>query len=257
MVTAKMIRYNLSESFNLVRWCLTIIAFAFVAVVSVAKYIQISDTTAITFSSLEITYLILNDTMSVIYIYLPLYLFLVCGMMFDDNFGSLEVIKCQSRGKWFFSKWVTLLFYTILFFIALFGLNFLISDQVFPFSVNWSSDFINVQIIMGQSARNFIYGPLQTIGLSLASVFALYLTIGMLSMIFALITNKEASALFLSLIIGILISIAFVYGLELTSKMSLEAFAWRNGILSGCMLLIWGIALCITYTKDFNMERKE
>ncbi|MDU7538059.1 MAG: hypothetical protein E7K67_13830, partial [Peptostreptococcaceae bacterium] len=105
MVTAKMIRYNISESFNLVRWCLTIIAFAFACVVSVAKYIQISDMTAITFSSLEITYLILNDTVSIIYIYLPLYLFLICGIMFDDNFGSLEVIKCQSRGKWLVGKW--------------------------------------------------------------------------------------------------------------------------------------------------------
>ena len=95
MVTAKMIRYNISESFNLVRWCLTIIAFAFACVVSVAKYIQISDMTAITFSSLEITYLILNDTVSLIYIYLPLYLFLICGIMFDDNFGSLESLSAK------------------------------------------------------------------------------------------------------------------------------------------------------------------
>lgn len=257
MVTAKMIRYNISESFNLVRWCLTIIAFAFVAVVSVAKYIQISDMTSITFSSLETTYLILNDTISIIYIYLPLYLFLVCGIMFDDNFGSLEVIKCQSRGKWLLSKWVTLLFYTIIFFVALFGLNFLISDQVFPFSTSWSSDFINVQIIMGQSAKNFIYTPVQTIGLSLISVFALYLTLGMLSMVFALLTNKEAYALFASLVVGILISVTFVYGLALTSKMSLDAFAWRNGILAIGMLVIGCLALRITYRRDFNIERKE
>ncbi|MEG0579549.1 MAG: hypothetical protein RR490_06500 [Niameybacter sp.] len=43
MVTMKMIRYNISESFNVVRWCLTLLAFSFVAVVSVAKYIQLSD----------------------------------------------------------------------------------------------------------------------------------------------------------------------------------------------------------------------
>lgn len=257
MVTAKMTRYNISESFNLVRWCLTMIAFAFVAVVSVAKYIQLSDMTAITFSSLETTYLILNDTVSIVYIYLPLYLFLVCGVMFDDNFGSLEVIKCQSRGKWLMSKWVTLLFYTILFFVALFTLNFFISDQVFPFSTSWSSDFLKVQVTMGQSAKNFIYTPLQTIGLSLGSVFSLYLVAGMLSMVFSLLTNKEAYALFLSLVIGILMSAIFVYGLDFTSQMSVASFAWRNGILAIGILITFRVALSITYKKDFNIERKE
>ena len=257
MVTAKMIRYNISESFNLVRWCLTIIAFAFACVVSVAKYIQISDMTAITFSSLEITYLILNDTVSIIYIYLPLYLFLICGIMFDDNFGSLEVIKCQSRGKWLVGKWVTLLFYTLLFFVALFTLNFLISDQVFPFSASWSSDFLKVQVTMGQSARNFIYTPFQTIGLSLGSVFSLYLAVGMLSMVFSLLTHKEAYALFLSLIIGILTSAVFMYVLDFTSQMSVASFAWRNGILFASMVLAFIGALWITYKRDFNIERKE
>lgn len=257
MVTAKIIRYNISESFNLVRWCLAIIAFAFTCVVSVAKYIQLSDMTAITFSSLEITYLILNDTVSITYIYLPLYLFLICGMMFDDHFGLLEVIKCQSRGKWLMGKWVTLLFYTILFFGVLFTINFVISTQVFPFSQSWSSDFLKVQVTMGQSAQNFLYTPFQTIGLSLISVFSLYLAVGMLSMLFSLLTHKEVYALFFSLIIGILTSTLFIEGLALTKQMSVVSFAWRNGILLVSMIVTFTGALWMTYQRDFNAERKE
>ncbi|MEF9960368.1 MAG: hypothetical protein RSF92_10995 [Niameybacter sp.] len=256
MVTMKMIRYNISESFNVVRWCLTLLAFSFVAVVSVAKYIQLSDMTAITFSSLETTYLILNDTMSVVYIYLPLYLFLMCGLMFDDNFGALEVIKCKSRGKWYLGKWVTLLFYTLVFFICLFGMNFLICNQVFPYSTSWSSDFLRVQVMMGQSARNFLYGPIETIGLSLGSVFFLYLVAGMMSMFFSLLTNKEAYAFFISLILGILISVAFVYGLKMTSQLSFDAFMWRNGILFVGTCLVGALGLHYTYKKDFNLEQK-
>lgn len=256
MVTVKMLRYNISESFNVVRWCLTLVAFSFVAVVSVAKYIQLSDMTAITFSSLETTYLILNDTMSVVYIYLPLYLFLMCGLMFDDNFGALEVIKCKSRGKWYLCKWLTLLFYTIVFFICLFGMNFLICNQVFPYSTSWSSDFLHVQVMLGQSAKNFFYGPIETVGMSLISVFFLYLVAGMMSMFFSMITNKEAYAFFISLVLGILISVAFVYGMKLTSQLSFEAFMWRNGMLFVGALFIGVLGLWHTYQKDFKLESK-
>lgn len=257
MVTAKIIRYNISESFNVVRWCLAILAFAFTCVVSVAKYIQLSDLTAITFSSLEITYLILNDTVSLTYIYLPLYLFLMCGMMFDDHFGVVEIIKSQSRGKWFMGKWVTLLFYTVLFFCVLFVINFIISTQVFPFSESWSSDFLKVQVTMGQSPQNFLYTPFQTIGLSLVSVFSLYLAVGMLSMLFSVLTHKEVYALFFSLMIGILTSILFIEQLALTKQMSVSSFTWRNGILLGSMIVTFIATLWMVYQRDFNTERKE
>lgn len=250
----KMIGYNVSESFNVVRWCLTLIAFAFVAVVSVAKYIQLSDMTSITYSSLETTYLILNDTMSIVYIYLPLYVFLMCGLMFDDNFGALEVVKCESRGKWYLGKWVTLLIYTVLFFLCLLGMNLIICNQVFQYSTSWSHDFLRVQVMMGQSAKNFMYDPIQTIGMSLISVFFLYLVAGMLSMFFSLCLGKEAYAFILSLVLGILISILFVYGLKITGQMSIQAFLWRNGFLLCGTGIVGGLGLLHTYKKDFNLE---
>lgn len=253
---ARIITYNISESFNLVRWCLVVIAFAFVAIVSTAKYIQLSDATSITFSSLETTYLILNDTISVIYIYLPLYLFVVCGLMFDDNFGSLEVLKCGSRGKWLATKYVTLLFYTFMFFVFLFAMNFLISYQVFPYSDKWSSDFMNVQVLLGQEVRNFSYGPMVTIGLSLASVFFLYLFAGTVSIIFSVITNKEAYALLFSLVIGILVSISFVMGIESMAQKNTSTFLLQNGLLVIGTIIILMITTYIVRTKDFTMQKR-
>lgn len=253
----RIMSYNISESFNLVRWCLTVIAFSFVAVVSVAKFVQLSDIAAITFTSLEITYLILNDTTSIIYIYLPLYLFLICGIMFDDNFGTLEVIKCGSRMKWVMSKFMTLFFYTVMFFMTLFLINFLISNQVFPYKQEWSSDFLKVQVMMGESVKNFMYPPLVTIGLSVCSTFFLYLCAGSISVFFSLLTNKEAYALFGSLACGIGISTLFVFGLEMTKGMSVQAFAIQNGLLVVGSILVIIMSVLITNRKDFHIEKRQ
>lgn len=253
----RMITYNISESFNVVRWCLTVIAFAFVAVVSVAKFVQIADMTAITFSSLEVTYLILNDTTSIMYIYLPLYLFLICGIMFDDNFGSLEVIKSGSRRNWVNSKFITLLFYTVMYFIVLFGMSFLISDQVFPFSSAWSSDFLKVQVMMGGNVRNFTYPPLMTIGLSICSVFCLYLCSGSVSVFLSLLTHKEAYALSGSLVIGLSISALFVLGLTITKGMSVQAFVAQNTLLVIGTLLMVILSMILTNKKDFSTEKRQ
>lgn len=253
----RIISYNISESFNVVRWCIAVIAFAFVAVVSVAKYVELSNMAAITFSSLETTYLILNDPTNIAYIYLPLYLFLICGIMFDDNFGTLEVIKCRSRRNWIISKYTTLLFYTVMYFVVLFVMNFLISDQVFPYSQVWSSDFVNVQVLMGQSPKNFVFTPLVTIGLSLASMFSLYLCAGTCSVVFSLVTNREADALFLSLGIGIILSTLFVFVLDMTSQMSVQAFGFRNGILWAIIFVLCTVAYSLTNRRDFNMSRRQ
>lgn len=250
-------RYNISESFNVVRWMIAIITFAFVAVVSLAKYVNLAGITAITFSSVETLYLILNDPTSIAYIYLPIYLFLICGLMFDDNFGSLEVIKSGSRGRWLLSKYLTLLFYTGVFFIFLIGLNFMISNQVFPYSDKWSSDFIKVQVIMGQSPANFSMTPLVTIGLSIASVFFMYLCIGTLSLVISLYTNREVDALFFSLLTGIGVSMLFVFGLELTREMSAQAFMFRNMILITSTLILIGVASHHVKYRDFNLSKRQ
>ncbi len=253
----RILRYNISESFNVVRWCLTVIAFAFVAVVSVAKFVQLADLTSLTFSSLEITYLVLSDTTNIVYIYLPLYLFLICGMMFDDNFGTLEVIKCGTRFKWVLSKFMTLLFYTFAYFIVLFVLNFLISYQVFPYSEVWSSDFLKVQVMMGEQVQSFTYSPMTTIGLALLSTFLLYFCVGSMSVFFSLVTNREAYALFASLLCGLGISALFVFVLEGTKGVSVAAFTTQNILLFIGSAIMLTLSAIWTNLRDFNIQKRQ
>ncbi|OON99770.1 MAG: hypothetical protein ATN35_11020 [Epulopiscium sp. Nele67-Bin004] len=234
-------KYNLSQSFNLLRWCIFVVVLAFVAYVSVAKYIMIADMTSITFSALENTYLILSDTVNIAYIYLPLYLFLVCGIVFDNNFGSLEIIKCNSRSDWFIKKCMTLFLYTLLFFVFVLGLNFSICYQVFPHSDKWSSDFINFRVMTGFSPQDFVNSPISTITMDIIRLFFSYLVAGIVSLVLALVTDKESFALFVSLPLGIAINL-------------LEIWTLINIII---IMLVVGVGLMIANTKDFVINRKE
>lgn len=248
------LRYNISESFNVVRWSLISIIVSFVAVVSVYKYIDLSNSVSITYSSLETIFLILNDPISIVYIYLPLYLFTICGIMLDDNFGSLEVLKCGSRGKWITNKFLTLLFYTIIFFVALFLINFFISSRVFPYSSKWSSDFVKVQVSMGQDVVNFTNTPIITIGASLISLFLTYLFAGTVSMLISQKTGKESLSLICSLIVGILISILFIKIVAVQKNASI--YIMQNILLIIGTIIVFLINCFIARRKDFNMEKR-
>ncbi|ONI46012.1 hypothetical protein AN640_03845 [Candidatus Epulonipiscium fishelsonii] len=244
-----MIKYNIWEHFNLLRWCTFIITIAYVAIVSVAKFIQIADTTSITFSALENLYLILKDQTNITYIYLPLYLFLICGIMFDDNFGGIEIVKCETRTKWLVKKMITLAIYTIVYFIVLIWINFSISLDGFNYSKNWSSDFINIQVMNGQSVVSFANSPIITIGLEIISLFIIYLVLGILTIFIALLTNKEAITLFVTLLAGIVINL-------LLNKRPLEFMLLQNIIF--IIILIWQIKLCLMLVrkKDFILNKK-
>lgn len=250
----KNLKYNISESFNVVRWSLFSVIVSFVAVVGVYKYIDLSNSVSITFSSLETVYILLNDSISIVYIYLPLYLFTICGIMLDDNFGSLEVLKCGSRGKWLTNKFLTLVFYTIVFFIALFAINFIISSRVFPYSAKWSSDFVKMQVSMGQEVINYTSSPVTTISTSLFSLFLIYLFAGTISMFISLKTGKESLSLICSLVIGIAISILFI--MVLASQKNISIYLIQNLILTLGICVAFLINYFTAKKKDFNMERR-
>ena len=252
----RLLKYHILESFNVVRWCLLAIAFAFVAVVSVAKFVQMADLTTLTFSSLEVTYLILNDVTSMIFIYLPIYLFLVCGIMFENHFGELELLKSESRRRYFMAKWLTVLFYTLLFFGVLFIGNYLMSQQVFEHSAVWSSDFLKVQVMLGEDVQSFVHSPLMTIGLSLLSFFLLYFCVGTISMLLALVTRKEAYTLLIALVSGLGMSVLFMYGFEMTRGFSASGYVIQNGMLVVGILMVTLISIAYFNKKDFYMEKK-
>ncbi|OON96523.1 MAG: hypothetical protein ATN36_05460 [Epulopiscium sp. Nele67-Bin005] len=251
----KNMKYNLSQNFNFIRWAILIVVVSFVAVVSVAKYIQIADLTAITYTALENLYLIMNDPTNMTYIYLPLYLFLTCGVMFDDNFGGIEIVKCGSRKNWLFQKILTLLFLTILFFIMTVGINFYITYQAFPYSQNWSSDFIKMQVLAGQDVQNFVYSPSLVLGLSIFSLFLVYFMIGILSILISLCRDDEAQTLFITLPIGVLVSLAITYFGAMYNK-SLELYIYQNIILVFLVTLITLLSFWKVENKDFVLNKK-
>lgn len=198
--------YSLFSHLPAARWCLGIAVISFAAVVSVYKYIDMADTAV--FSSLETMYLILTDTMNTVFIYLPLYLFIVSGIMFDGGFGEVGILRFGSRREWLVVKAVTYVFNTLIFFAMLLIMNYTVSSQVFGFSDAWSGDFIGFRVMIGQPASDFSEPPVATIIVSACSVFLLYIFCGFMNMLFSLISDRESVGLFVSLIAGIGLGIA-------------------------------------------------
>lgn len=248
------LKYNIAESFNIMRWILIIIVLSFVVVVSVYKYIDLSDSLSITYSSIETTYLILNDTINIIYIFMPLYLFAICGLMLDDNFGAIEILKCGSRSKWLFIKILTLLFYTIMYFVVLFFLNFIIINRVFPYSTKWSEDFVKMQVSLGQNLTNFIDSPIKTLGFSLVGTFLLYFMTGIFSVFISLKTNKEFLSLLFSVILGIAVHLIFTYVLSM--QKTAYAYMVEVIILTAGICVLYIINYYVVSKKDFATEKR-
>lgn len=193
--------FSLSEHIPAARWCLAMAVIAFTAVVSVYKYIDLADSAA--FSSLEALFLIITDITNVIFIYLPLYLFVVCGIMFDSGFGGIEILRCESRPAWLAGKLITYIVNTVIFFAAVFVINYVVCSRAFYFSDTWSSGFVSVRVMLGHSALDFSAPPIPTVIGASASVLLLYILCGTVNMLVSLLTGRESAALFFSLFAGI------------------------------------------------------
>lgn len=198
--------YNLSATFNPLRWALFVMVISFVAVVGVYEYIDLSASVAITFSSVETVFILLTNPANLAYIFLPLYLFIVCGLPNRAQFGYLEVVRYRSRGHWLFHKWLVLAVYTLLFFVGLMVIFTLIATQAFPYQSVWSSDFILLQVSLGQGVSNFVHPPLYTIGMSLLGACLLYFFAGSVTMLCGLISHSEPLSLFLSMVVGLVLA---------------------------------------------------
>ncbi len=200
------LRCSLSEHIPAARWCLALSVVAFAAAVSVHKYIDLADTAV--FSSFEALYMIMTDITNIVFIYLPLYLFVVCGIMFDSGFGGIGVLRCGSRGKWLAGKFITYAVNTVLFFAAVFIINLAVCSRTFEFSGVWSSGFVGFRTMTGSPAADFADPPLPTIAMASAAAFVFYLFCGTVNMLFSLMTGKESAALFVSLLAGIALGLA-------------------------------------------------
>lgn len=241
--------YGITGHLPAARWCLAIAVIAFTAVVSVHKYIDMADMAA--FSCLEVMYLILTDTMNIVFIYLPLYLFAVSGIMFDSGFGEIAVLRYESRREWLSVKLVTYIVNTLVFFGIILLLNFAVSYRVFNLSDVWSGDFIGFRVMAGQSASDFSHSPVPTIVAASFAVLMLYVFCGTVNMLFSLITDRESVGLFASLVAGILLGIGdmLIVTESFTSQIN------RCVVLAVAAVLVCVVANSAALKKDFGGKK--
>ncbi len=238
--------FSLSEHIPAARWCLSLIVISFTAVVSVFKYIDLAETAA--FSAFEALFLILTDTMNIVFIYLPLYLFVVCGIMFDNGFGGIEILRCGSRGRWLTGKLLTYLLNTLIFFIFTLIINLAVCSAAFNKSDVWSGAFVGFRVMMGQPAGDFAYPPLPTISAACAALFMFYAMCGTINMLISLITDRESAALFGSLLAGIALGLLNM----LIGTNDIISQLVRFGVLFSTAAVLYAVSLLAIRRKDFK-----
>ncbi len=236
---------SLSEHIPAARWCLALSVIAFAAAVSVHKYIDLADTAV--FSSFEVLYMIMTDISNIVFIYLPLYLFVVCGIMFDSGFGGAGILRCGSRGKWLAGKFITYAVNTALFFAAVFIINLAVCSRTFEFSSVWSSGFVGFWTMTGSPAADFADPPLPAIIWASAAAFAFYLFCGTVNMLFSLLTGRESAALFVSLLAGIALGLASMTA----SSNGLENQIMRCITLAAAATAVYVFSVAAVRGKDF------
>lgn len=241
--------YSLNSHIPAARWCLALVIIAFTAVVSVYKYIDLADMA--TFSCLEVMYLILSDTMNIVFIYLPAYLFVVSGITFDSGFGKTAVLRHESRREWLDIKLITYVVNTVIFFAAVILFDFLVSYRVFGFSYVWSSDFVGFRVLSGQPFEDFIQPPLSTIFASCGAVLMLYILCGLMNMLFSLLCGREDAGLFISLLFGIILGLSDM----LIAEKGLFSQLIRIVVLFAAAVTVYIACRIAVREKDFGEKK--
>lgn len=241
--------YSLSSHIPAARWCLSLAVIAFTAVVSVYKYIDLADMA--TFSCLEVMYLILSDTMNIVFIYLPAFLFAVSGITFDSGFGAAAVLRHNSRREWLDIKLITYIVNTLIFFGAVLLFDIAVSYKVFGFSDVWSSDFVGFRVFSGQPYSDFAQSPIPTIAASCGAVLMLYVLCGLLNLFFSLLCGREDAGLLASLLIGI------IFGLSdmLIAEKGLISQLLRIAVLIAASIAVYGACRIAVRKKDFGGKK--
>ncbi len=243
------LRFSITEHIPAARWCLALAVIAFTAVVSVHKYVDMAG--MVTFSAMEVLFLILTDIMNIVFIYLPLYLFVICGIMFDSGFGGIEILRCGSRTSWLAGKLVTYLANSVMFFGAIFGINLIVCSRAFNFSNVWSGDFVGFRVMSGQPAADFTTAPVPTIITASAAVLLFYVLCGTVNMLVSLATDRESVALFASLFVGITLGL----GNMLVLSDSAASQILRCVVLIAASAAVYVFCIAVVRKKDFGGKK--
>ncbi len=243
------LRFSLSEHFPAARWCLALIVITFTAVVSVYKYIELASTA--TFSAPEVMFLIMTDVTNIVFIYLPLYLFLVSGIMFCSGFGGTEVLRCGSRNAWLGGKLVTYLVNTLIFTFVILGANLAVCAGAFGFAAQWSGDFVGFRVMMGQPASDFAAPPLPVIAAASGAALLFYAMCGVVNMLVALASGRESAAMLVSLLAGI----AAGLGNMLIPTNGLISQLIRCAVLIVLSAAFYLLCMAAVRRKDFSAKK--
>ncbi|MDR0975165.1 MAG: hypothetical protein LBL80_05685 [Ruminococcus sp.] len=198
----KYLKISLTEDFPALRLIITSLVIAFAVTVTVYKHIDLSDSVSASFSAPEAIILTLTDMINRVFIFLPLYIFVISGTK-NVGLGNTGTVLQRSRPGLVALEIIKVLFYTLIFFGILLIIVLATSNAAFPQAEDFTRTFFGASSSFGIRS-DVLQGTPQTAVTNLfTSMFLTYFTIGIINMFLSLLLKEEA-AFVLTVIIGIL-----------------------------------------------------
>jgi hypothetical protein len=209
----KTLKLSLSEDFPALRFCAAAIVAAFVAVVSVYKIIDLSDAVSSGYTAPETLMLIFTDIINTVFIYTPLYLFIIESAVTRRKFGILDTVKSGGRENLAAANFLKVLFYTVIFALLLLIINGAVSHASFPNVNSWSKAFAGTSAIFGFNTEILGGEPAQFIALKLTAFFLTLFVCGMVNTTLSDVLGGKEYAFPLSAVISIGLSLLTLSGI--------------------------------------------
>jgi hypothetical protein len=236
-----MLRLSLSEDFPALRFCAAALVAAFVAVVSVYKIIDISDAVGSGYTAPETVMLIFTDVINAVFIYTPLFLFIIDAAVSKQKFGVLDIAKSGSRFSIAVMNFIKVFFYTLIFFLLLLIINGATAAASFPIVWNWSRAFAGTSLLFGYEINAFGSETMPFIISKLAVIFLSLILCGMVNTVLSDVLKKQEYAFPVTAVIGI--------GLSLLAMVS--------GLETAILLLFLAAAIALLFLADIFVLRKK
>jgi hypothetical protein len=237
----RILKLSLSEDFPALRFCAAAIVAAFTAVVTVYKLIDISDAVSSGYTAPETVMLIFTDIINCVFIYTPLYLFIIESAVTRQKFGVLDIVKSGSRIKIAVMNFIKVIFYTVIFFILLLIINGATSAASFPVVFSWSQAFAGTSTLFGYGINTFGSEIMPFIISKLAVIFLSLTLCGMINTVLSDAFKKQEYAFPVTAVAGI--------GLSLLALLS--------DIPSSSLILFIGAAIALLFIADLLIVRKK
>jgi hypothetical protein len=209
----KSVKLSLSEDFPALRFASAAVVAAFTAVVSVYKIIDLSDAVSSGYTAAETLMLIFSDLINTVFIYTPLYLFIIESAVTRRKFGILDIVKTGSRQNLAAANLFKVLFYTVIFFILLLIINGAVSLASFPNVNSWSKAFAGTSAIFGFGSEILVSVPSHFITIKLSVFFLTLFVCGMVNSTLSDLLGGKEYAFPISAVIAIGLSLVSLSGI--------------------------------------------